>query len=397
MADGTAPTVQLSGGGVASLVFDRLHLSKKPAKRIALVIVVAIVVLWLPLIVLSALEGTLTGTKVAQPLMRDIVPHVRLLLAIPLLLAAGLVVDPRVSGAIRYLRSSGAVPPSERPAYDAEGAWLQSARDSAWPDIIIILLAYAVTWSLKPGYGESAFEAARTTWMWSEHGREVDYTPAGWWYLLVSGPLFQFILFRWVWRFLLWATYLFRVSRLPLELRPGHPDLAGGIGYLGFAQQSFTAVFFAVATVFASTVAHDILSEGATFEGSQLEIAYLTVLMVVVLYAPLFAFTPKLVRARDEGLQKYGVLGHELIDEFRDAWVDDPERRDAKALLSSNAPSATADYAATYDDVRSMRGVPLTLRNVLTVTVILLVPFVPLALTQFTIEQLLERLIQVLG
>jgi hypothetical protein len=233
--------------------------------------------------------------------------------------------------------------------------------------------------------------------MWSEHGREVDYTPAGWWYLLVSGPLFQFILFRWVWRFLLWATYLFRVSRLPLELRPGHPDLAGGIGYLGFAQQSFTAVFFAVATVFASTVAHDILSEGATFEGSQLEIAYLTVLMVVVLYAPLFAFTPKLVRARDEGLQKYGVLGHELIDEFRDAWVDDPERRDAKALLSSNAPSATADYAATYDDVRSMRGVPLTLRNVLTVTVILLVPFVPLALTQFTIEQLLERLIQVLG
>jgi hypothetical protein len=55
-----------------------------------------------------------------------------------------------------------------------------------------------------------------------------------------------------------------------------------------------------------------------------------------------------------------------------------------------------ADYTATYDNVRAMRPIPATLRGVLTVAGILLVPFLPLTLTEFSLQDLLNRLIDAL-
>ena len=42
-------------------------------------------------------------------------------------------------------------------------------------------------------------------------------TPAGYWFMLVSAPIFQFILVRWYYRFFLWFWFLWRVSRLELR------------------------------------------------------------------------------------------------------------------------------------------------------------------------------------
>jgi hypothetical protein len=58
--------------------------------------------------------------------------------------------------------------------------------------------------------------------------------------------------------------------------------------------------------------------------------------------------------------------------------------------------STMADYTATYDNVRAMRPIPATLRGVLTVAGILLVPFLPLTLTEFSLQDLLNRLIDAL-
>ena len=68
--------------------------------------------------------------------------------------------------------------------------------------------------------------------MWSGQDGDIRFTAAGGWYLLISGPMFQIILFLWFWRFLIWAAFLFRISRLSLRPRPTDPDLVGGLGYL---------------------------------------------------------------------------------------------------------------------------------------------------------------------
>ena len=351
--------------------------------------------LWLPLVVLSLLEGSFTGTEVAQPLFTDIVPHVRLLIAIPLLLLADLIIDPAINAATHNLLSCGTVPDAEQPRFQEALTEIRRARDSVWPDIVIIVLAFGITWMFKPGYGDSALQTV-TSWMWSAQDGEGGYTAAGWWYLLVSGPMFQIILFRWFWRFLIWAAFLYRVSRLSLVLQPTDPDLAGGLGYLGIAQQTFVVVFFAFSTVASSTIAHDLLAEGGAFRDAQLEIIVLVVAFVVVIYAPLLFFSKRLFMARRAGLNEYGSLGYKLSEAFHQRWVREGGKGVGKELLASMDPSALADYSAAYDNVRSMRSIPATLRGVLMVAGVLLVPFLPLALTEFSIRDLLQRLAEAL-
>jgi len=58
-------------------------------------------------------------------------------------------------------------------------------------------------------------------------------TAAGYWLAFVSIPLFQFILFRWYMRLVLWFRLLWQISRLNLHLTAAHPDREGGIGFLG--------------------------------------------------------------------------------------------------------------------------------------------------------------------
>ena len=81
---------------------------------------------------------------------------------------------------------------------------------------------------------------ASTVSSWQRLGSTI--TPAGWWYILISLPILYFFLACWAWLFLLWAWFLFRTSRLDLELTPTHPDRAGGLGFLGWSMVSFGLV-----------------------------------------------------------------------------------------------------------------------------------------------------------
>ena len=395
-ASGLQKHFKLSAGGLAYLVQRWIRGPESPDFPIPIQILVAIALLWLPLVLLSLFEGSFTGTEVAQPLLADIVPHVRFLIAMPLLLLADLVIDPSIGAATRNLESSGTVPDAEQPRFQEALTDMHRARDSVWPDFVIIVLALGITWLFKPGYGDSALQAVATSWMWFVQDGEVRYNAAGWWYLLISGPMFQVILFRWFWRFFIWAAFLFRISRLSLVLQPTDPDLAGGLSYLGIAQQTFVAVFFAFATVASSTIAHDILAEGGTFDDARPEIIVLVLVFVVVIYAPLLFFSKQLFMARRAGLREYGSLGYKLSEAFRQKWIRDGDKGVGKELLASTDPSAMADYTATYDNVRAMRSIPATLRGVLTVAGVLLVPFLPLALTEFSLRDLLNHLVDAL-
>lgn len=355
-------------------------------------ILIAVSLLWLPLVVLSLVEGNFTGTNVTQPFIADIVPHVRFLIAIPLLLLADRSIDPMIQAAVYKLENSGVVPEAEQSRFQIALTNLYHRRDSMWPDVTIIVLAFGMTWLFKPGYGGGALEAVSTSWLWTVNKNDVRYSMAGWWYLLISGPIFQVILFRWIWRFLIWAGFLFQISRLSLALRPSHPDLAAGLSYLGTAQQSFVAVFFAFATVASSTIAHDILAENETLRDARPEIIILVFVFTAIIYGPLLFFCKQFFLARRAGLSEYGSLGYRLSEAFDKKWFGMGEKEDGIDLLASSDPSAMADYTAAYENVRSMRPVPGTLRNVLVTAGILLIPFLPLTLTAFSLTDLLKRL-----
>ena len=55
-------------------------------------------------------------------------------------------------------------------------------------------------------------------------------------------------------------------------------------------------------------------------------------------------------------------------------------------------PSAMADYSAVYEIVSSMRVVPLDPKTVIALGVVLLVPFLPLALTESSVWDVLNMI-----
>ena len=384
-------TFQLSSGGLVHLAQQRI---RGPGSRdfpIQTQFLIAVTVLWLPLVVLTLIEGTFVGDRVAEPFIQDIVPQVRFLIALPLLLFADLAIDPAVGVAIRSLERSGLVPDNEKPRYQAALAGLEKGRDSVWPDAVMLMLAFSIAWLFQPGYGDSAIQTGDTAWLASVQDGNLNLTAAGWWYILISAPIFAFILFRWIWRFLIWAGFLYRISRIPLAFHPTHPDLAGGLGILGPTQQTFSIVFVAFAAVMSSTIAHNILFEGVSLQASRPEIIVFIAVNVTLIYAPLLFFARKMYMARRIGLSQYGALGYRLSDAFYAKWVKDATSDVGAELKNSTDSSAMADYGATFDAVRSMRIVPVTLRGVLTVAAALAAPFLPLLLTEFSLMTLLQQ------
>src|ERR1044071_4393119 len=75
-------------GGPLFQAFRRAHLSGDGLELVRRRIVVLAAVAWIPLLVLSALEGKAWGDAVAVPFLRDVDAHARFLVALPLLILA---------------------------------------------------------------------------------------------------------------------------------------------------------------------------------------------------------------------------------------------------------------------------------------------------------------------
>ena len=84
-----------------------------------------------------------------------------------------------------------------------------------------------------------------STWYAVPTGGGRQLSPAGWWFVYLSLPLFQFILFRWYFRVFVWIRFLWQVARCDLRLVPTHPDRAGGLGFLSLTVVAFAPVLLA--------------------------------------------------------------------------------------------------------------------------------------------------------
>jgi hypothetical protein len=78
-------------GGPLFQLLRRAHLTDDALKLVRQRIIVIALVAWVPLLVLSALEGQVLGGSVAVPFLLDVEVHVRFLVALPLLIGAELV------------------------------------------------------------------------------------------------------------------------------------------------------------------------------------------------------------------------------------------------------------------------------------------------------------------
>jgi len=343
---------------------------------------------WLPLVVLTLIDGTFITTDITMPFVKDVIPYVRGLIVIPLLIMADNVIEPMMLKTSAYLRALVIVPVTEQPGFDKALAKLSYLINAKWIQVILVLLAILVSWVLQADYVDMWTERGVTSWALQLEGDKVDETLAGQWFLLVSSPLVSFLLYRWMWRFIVWSMLLFIVSRMKLDLYASHTDLSGGLGIIGYGQSLFVILFVVMGSLISADLASNILYEGEELVDVKLVVLVFISASIAVISAPLFFFANKLIRLKRRALADYGALQQQISRDFHHHWVDNK----AQELVDSMQPSAMADYSAVYEIASNMRVVPVNPRTIIVLAGVLLVPFLPLVLTEQSIWDVLKMI-----
>ena len=256
----------------------------------------------MPLFILSLLDGVAVGTAVRVPFLFDVDLHLRFLLSLPILIAAELIIHQRTRVVVEQFVTQGLVPDSLRARFDETLASAAKLRNSIVAELLLIALVYGV--GIFVVWRHYMVLDVPTWYATPEVGR-VQPKLAGWWYFFVSLPVYQFILLRWYWRFVVWTRFLWQVSRLPLDYQPLHPDGNGGIGFLSGVTRAFAPLLFAQGVLLAGTLANTILFEGEVLTSFFVEVVLFVAFLVFVIVAPFFLFIVPLSAAKRQGVREY--------------------------------------------------------------------------------------------
>ena len=377
-------------GGSLNRLLIRTGLIKPDSPQIVRKVVFAVIITWVPLLILSVIQGIAYGSQVKVPFFYDIAVHVRFLLALPLLIIAGGVIDPRTKAMGMQFINSNLIREEEIKGFESAVNGVTRLRNSAIVEFILLgfVILVAVSGTLR-------IELTSNISTWQALISDNKYTLAGWWNHYVSKPVIQFLLLRWLWRFIIWSRFLWNMSRLNLQLIPTHPDMSGGLGFLGVGQEKFGIIAFALSAVLSAAIADQILFEEAQVKSFQTTIAGYMVLTLAFFLSPLFVFSPKLVMVKRKGLLEYGALATGYTQSFDKKWVRGNAPED-EVLLGSSDIQSLADLGNSFEIIRKMRLVPFGLMTIRSLTVATVVPFLPLVLTIIPAEEIVVKIIKFL-
>jgi hypothetical protein len=379
-------------GGPLFQLLRRAHLADDALMMARQRVIVIALLAWLPLLVLSALEGRALGGDVAVPFLLDVEVQIRYLVALPLLIGAELVVHRRMRSILEIFQERRLVPEPALPRFDAAIASAMRWRNSVLAEILLIAFVYGVG-ILIVWRQYLALDAA--TWYAAPSAGGSTLSLAGLWYGYFSLPLFQFLLVRWYYRVFIWARFLWQVSRIELSLVPTHPDGVGGLGFLSKTVHAFTLLAVAHGAMVASLIANRIFHLGAGLLEFKVEVAIMLVFVLVIVLAPMLVFAPQLAQAKRTGLREYGTLAERYVREFDAKWLRGGAPA-GEAFVGSADLQSLADLGNSYEAVRSMKPAPVTKEMVLQLAAATLAPIVPLALTMMPLEELLKKLLGIL-
>lgn len=374
-------------GGPIFQLFRKSHLSGEGLDLLHRRLLIITTIAWLPMFLLTLFGSSTGGARVS--FFQDVEVHVRFLVALPILLAAELIVHLRIRPVVKTFIERRIVPPEDLPRFDKAIDSAICLRNSIPLEAGLVIAVYTFglwLWNSRVLLNTS-------TWYALPGGRW-QLTPAGFWYVFVSLPVAQFILLRWYLRLFIWFRFLWQVSRIKLNLIATHPDRCAGLSFLGKSAYAFGPILFAQGAMLAGLVATRVLYRGESLLSFKLQIIGFIAFFVVVILAPLLMFTPQMASAKRKGLAYYGLLAQRYVESFDEKWVRKPGS--GEDLLGAADIQSLADLGNSYALVREMRPVPFGLDDMTRLAIATAVPFLPLLLTVFSLEELIMRLIKVL-
>ncbi|HET9158008.1 MAG TPA: hypothetical protein VFN91_15155, partial [Myxococcaceae bacterium] len=98
-------------------------------------------------------------------------------------------------------------------------------------------------------------------------------------------------------------------------------------------------------------------------------------------------------QAKRTGLAQYGKLASTYVTAFENKWIRGEGEQ--SELLGTGDIQSLSDLGQSYSVIREMRVVPFGLQDITRLALATAVPLLPLALTVFSVEELVMRLLKI--
>jgi hypothetical protein len=385
--DSAATEPSVIEGGPAYRLLQRIGLVLPKPSRVVLRAILALVVAWVAPLVLTLFDRGAGGHATTLAFLRDAAGISRFILSLPLLILAELPVEARLHEVIRQFRASGLVAAESEPAWNAALGKLRRRVGSGWVEavalaLVVVLACIEVQNSASDVVG----------WGMTRAGTATTLSVAGWWHALVSRPLYQLVLARWIWRLIAWGLFLRDVSRLNLTLTPTHPDGAAGLGFVGLGQASFALFAFALSVGPAGLLANRVFYEHVAVASLRAPMVGFLVLELLLLLLPLMAFTPLLTRLRWQGQFRYGALAARYAAGFDAKWAHSTQPAN-EPLLGTADIQSLADMQGSFEPVAKLRTVPIDFTTIRVLVFAAAIPFLPVLCIEIPLQELLKKVL----
>jgi hypothetical protein len=390
MAETNRDEPEIFDGGPPLGLEKSLGLIKPNERRSVRRALLAVLIVWAPLFVLSAIESLTLGEDKLSSLIGDLTVLFRYLIVVPLFILAEDGTIFRLGQIARHFIAAEVITAADRPRFDGIVAQARRLLNSATVEVLVVVIAYVAMIIVMLVFPDQDIP------LWHKAvGGATGYSWAGWWHLLVSAPVALVLLLGWLWRVFLWGLFLFRVSRLDLQLVATHPDLAGGLQFVGLSLRAFVLLSFTISTIAAGGVAYRVLYTGTSFFSFKYVIAAVVVLSLVLFVGPVLVFGGKLVETRRRGILDYGGLGGAVGRQLEKRWLDYRTKVDEGALDVPHF-SATTDLYQVVSNVYQMKTFPIHTQDLIALIVVTLLPFLPALLFEIPLDEVLADLMQVM-
>ncbi len=379
-----AENFSLTRGGPFYRLQIRLGGAEQERTRVARRALAAALLTWLPLLVLSMAQGLAYGQHVRIPFLYDLAANVRFLVALPLLILCEVGIDQSLRTVVTHFLKSGLVKEPELPSFEEAIGRLTRLRDHVLPEMVILAAAFLPSLSIRSMEGLLLWGVS--TWHSVPGGMP---SSAGWWFRLVSAPV-------WLWRMFLWASFIWRASRLNLGLIPTHPDMAAGLGFLSEGQRRFATIAFAGGAVMAGQVGNALAYEGSTISQLKFVLTGYCVFAIMLLVAPLLLPIPTLLRVKRRGLLEYGAMATRYTQMFDAKWVHGSPPK-GETLLGNSDIQSLADMGNSFAIVRGMSVAPIDKRTLIWLAIAAVLPMVPVLLLGTPADELIRTVMKLLA
>jgi hypothetical protein len=376
MSDAFSEDTFSKGGPLADLQ-ERIRRSRPRWSQIESAVTLVLLT-WAPPVILSAFQGP----EYARAFLENPSNQYRLLLAGPIAILIEPLVGQVLSRAARHFVEAGVVPDQEAGRYQLLLKDIRRLRESAAPEILLMAGTYLLTIWLAGGMGGHAH--------FQPMERFAKSSPAWIWYAWVSRPILFFLLLRWLWRIAIWSYFLWRCSRLSLDLSAAHPDHSCGLGFLAQAHASFGLVALPFGIVWAAGWRERFHGGVANADSLKQMIPAFAVVLAVALLGPLLVFSPKIFRTRQRAMLSYGTLASEYCRRFENRWINHGTSV-AEDLLGSPDIQSFADLQNTMGAVRATWFVPFDLAAAVAIALGIALPLLPLLTLILPLEEIVRR------